>query len=320
MAPKKRNLLFFLAVMRVTFRFQAKKAFLTYSQCDTMTKEDVYYTLNERYGLKRYMIAEELHADEGRHLHCFLEFDRKLNCRRIDAFDINTGEDQYHPNIKVVQRGQENEDNVLKYIQKEDPAPLTNICPRKTWGEMRDEANDADDWLAMVDKYYPKEAANNWERLQYYANQRFKEKDIMSFDDFQPHEGWVCPNELENVQDEALKNILVYGPAGCGKTTWALTFAQKPTLLVTHIDGLKRLKPHHKSIIFDDMDFQHIPTQGQKFLVDREQPREIHIRYRTVIIQKGVQKIFTNNKYPFLNDMSEDANAISRRLNVIIIR
>lgn len=268
----------------MAFRFNATKVLLTYAQCDDLAREDVFFGIDCLYPIKRFMIGEEHHRDGGRHIHAFFEFKKKLDCRLCDCFDINTGRAQHHPNIKVVMRGRENEERVLDYIQKEDVAVLTNIVTRLTWGEIRDTAKDAEDYLTMVEKYYPRDAALNWDRLKSYAEQQFNSNDPMTVPEgWTPHEGYYMPIDLRERYPTNTQSTVVIGPAGCGKTTWAKIVAPKPCLFCTHADGLKRLKPTHRSIIFDDMDFAHWPIQGQKFIVDVEQPREIHIRYKTVV-------------------------------------
>lgn len=109
--------------------------------------------------------------------------------------------------------------------------------------------------------------------------------------------------------DDSLKSLVLLGPPGCGKTNWAKKHAIKPALFVSHLDRLKDLKVGtHKSIIFDDLDFKHLPRTTQIHLVDRENPRDIHIRYRVAHIPAGIQKIFTCNEEPFIRD-----DAVKRR-------
>lgn len=109
--------------------------------------------------------------------------------------------------------------------------------------------------------------------------------------------------------DDSLKSLVLLGPPGCGKTNWAKKNAIKPALFVTHLDRLKDFKVGiHKSIIFDDCDFKYLPRTAQIHLVDRENPRDIHIRYRVAHIPQGIQKIFTCNEEPFIRD-----DAIKRR-------
>lgn len=108
-------------------------------------------------------------------------------------------------------------------------------------------------------------------------------------------------------------SIVITGASGIGKTTYAIKHAPKPSLLVSHIDQLRRFRPgHHKSIIFDDIDFseQHIGKQIQ--LVDSDLPRAIHVRYGVVEIPSKTVKIFTCNEFPFA-----EHEAIRRRIKFI---
>jgi len=302
------------------FRFNAKKVFLTYAQCGEMTKEDVYYTIAEQYPVGRYALAEEKHADEGRHIHAFFEFTRKIDKRNSDCFNVNDGEKQHHPNIKLLGRGKANEERVLEYIAKEDVCPLTNIAPKLTWGEIKDQAQDAAEYLALVEKHYPRDAALAWDRLKSYAEQRYNASDPNTITEYQPHEGYLVPYELSEAVVGTDKSTVVVGPAGCGKTSWAKMIAAKPCLFISHMDGLRKLNKNHKSIIFDDMDFSHYPLQAQKHLLDCENPREIHIRYRTACIPAGMQKIFTANSFPFYEEREDEhLAAIRRRMNLITL-
>lgn len=306
--------------MKLTFRISAKRVFLTYAQCDELTKEEIYFTLAETYNIRKFMLGEETHQDGGRHIHAFLEFINKIDSKNVNCFDINTGTKQFHPNIKGVPRGKDHEERVLNYIQKEDLCPLTNIANKLTWGEIKDQAVNAEEYLKMVEKHYPEKCANNWDRLKSYAEQRFCQEDPSTITEFAPHEGFELPKELKNIQPSKDKCTIIIGRAGSGKTTWAKQVAKKPCLFLSHMDGLRKLTKKHKSIIFDDMCFTHLPIQGQKHILDTENPREIHLRYRTAMIPAGMQKIFTNNKYPFYNEGGcEHTEAIKRRTEVTFI-
>ncbi len=81
--------------------------------------------------------------------------------------------------------------------------------------------------------------------------------------------------------------------------------------MCSHIDDLKRFDPDiHSGIIFDDMDFRHMPRQAQIYITDIDNDRSIHVRYDTVFIPAGTKKIFTCNEegFPFIDDA-----AIKRR-------
>lgn len=107
--------------------------------------------------------------------------------------------------------------------------------------------------------------------------------------------------------------LVLVGPTGCGKTVWARRHAPKPALFVRHLDRLREFNPnYHKSIIFDDMKFTHMPTQAQIHLVDQYCHSDIHCRYTTASIPPGTPKIFTCNERPF-----EDHPAIRRRIHYV---
>jgi len=113
------------------------------------------------------------------------------------------------------------------------------------------------------------------------------------------------------------KSVVLIGRAGTGKTTAAKLFAPKPALFVTHLDILKQFKPeYHKSIIFDDCSFAHLPRETNIFLADRQDARAIHIRYGIATIPAGVFKWFTGNRFPF---QTNDA-AIERRIEVFTLK
>lgn len=117
------------------------------------------------------------------------------------------------------------------------------------------------------------------------------------------------------IREDVKSSWVIVGQSGCGKTSWAKYNAPKPCLFVTHIDDLKHFKSStHKSIIFDDMDFKHLPRTAQIHIVDVNDGRSIHVRYGTAYIPAGIRKIFLANEYPFIEDP-----AISRRVTLLSI-
>lgn len=128
---------------------------------------------------------------------------------------------------------------------------------------------------------------------------------------------------VEYIQDARLRllrpvevgSTWISGPSGIGKTTWAKAYCQLPALWVTHMDDLRLFRAgFHKSIIFDDMSFCHMPRESQIAIADTQQSRSIHIRYGVARIPAGIQKIFTSNVEIFQED-----EAIKRRINKILL-
>lgn len=121
---------------------------------------------------------------------------------------------------------------------------------------------------------------------------------------------------------ESRKPVVICGPTGCGKSTWAKTHAPKPALWVTHLDILRKFDPkYHKSIIFDELRFaggdrdKPWPLESQIQLVDSYDHRDIHVRYGCASIPPGIPKIFTcTGSLPFSKDPQ-----IKRRILVLSV-
>lgn len=78
------------------FRVDSKGFFLTYSQCE-LSKEHVFKSLKfKRPGLEQIIVSRELHANGEPHLHCYLYYGTRFDCRNQAFFDI----DGYHPNVQ----------------------------------------------------------------------------------------------------------------------------------------------------------------------------------------------------------------------------
>jgi len=304
------------------FRFAAKQVFLTYSQiCDHFTKESVYYTIAERFSLDRYTLGEENHVDGGRHIHACFVFSVKLQSRDARYFDINCGvcENDHHPNIERIQRGKANLLRVEEYCRKEDPNPVTNVEPIKTWGEIISESSTQEEYLSLIKKHYPRDFCLSLERLKVTANHLFPDSGINTINTFMwPREeefpeSWATISDHTQTWDPTAKSLVLVGPPGCGKTSWAKQHCPKPALFVRHLDSLIHLTKEHKCIIFDDLEFHHLPVATQKFLTDCTDLGEIHIRYRIGKIPPRMPRIFTANEYPFTNS-GVHAAAIARRI------
>lgn len=105
----------------------------------------------------------------------------------------------------------------------------------------------------------------------------------------------VLPNPVWRWNIRAEKSHVFWGPPGTGKTEYA-KFLLPKALFVTHMDDLGRFDAKvYDGIIFDDMSFTHLPREAQIHLVDFDNPRSIHVRYKVANIPAGTVKIFTTN-------------------------
>ena len=109
-----------------TFRFAAQRAFLTYSQTTlSMTPDwllENHTKILEKVELTEYLICQEIHADGGYHLHCYLKFNRKLDTKNSRFFDVMYYSQRYHPNVQKVK----NVHSLWSYLKK-DNVYITNM-------------------------------------------------------------------------------------------------------------------------------------------------------------------------------------------------
>lgn len=313
---------------RPNFRFAAKRVLLTYSQvCEFMHKEAVFHIIDDKYPISLFRVCEETHQEGGRHIHACFTFYAKVDSRDVGLFDIACGNPDctgnHHPNIRPIAPGQAHWARSIEYCTKEDLDPFTNVADRLTWGQCLEQSNTAAELLGKIKANHPKEYLNNLAKLEYAAAKEFEGEDPNTLREYNfpgEEEPRAWPFIERQVQDwnAATHSLVLEGPAGCGKTTWAKVHCAKPALWVRHPDALNLLRPHHRSIIFDDMCFKHQPPATQKSLTDVIDIAHVHIRYRYVVIPPGISRIFTCNEYPFAEEGAH-ADAIGRRLKRVVL-
>lgn len=286
------------------FRFNSKRAFLTYPQCNE-EHDNLYNSINGQYPIKYAVIAQELHEDGNKHLHAAIEFTKKLDITNEKAFDIKS----FHPNIQSPKKWLA----VIQYCKKDNnfkeygtTSTGTNqqyIC---CYALAKQGFSEEEYFSKCLKERIPFQFAQHaWSLIQRDStSSTLLESTVFT--------GLVQENLLEWTPLIGKSNMLL-GPSGIGKTTIAMRKAPKPCLWVTHMDTLKEFKKDfHKSIIFDDMEFNHMPRAAQLYIVDPEKERQIHIRYGRAKIPGGITKIFTANYWPFIHN----DEAIMRRINV----
>lgn len=114
------------------------------------------------------------------------------------------------------------------------------------------------------------------------------------------------------------KSILITGKAGCGKTEFALDHFKYPCL-ISHMEDLKKINDKTDGLVFDDMSF-HTWNYAQQVIhmLDLAHDRSIKVLYGTVVMKKGMPRIFTCNRE--FNEWipqgaeNEERQAIKRRI------
>jgi hypothetical protein len=123
------------------------------------------------------------------------------------------------------------------------------------------------------------------------------------------------PQEWRVIAEQTFQSLIIWGQAGIGKTQFAMAVLPR-ALVVSHIDDLRLFDPtEHEGIIFDDMNFNHLPRSSQIHLVDWDITRSIHCRFSNATIPMHTKKIFTTNVDDGGIFDTLDA-AISRRIRV----
>lgn len=105
---------------RNNFYFKAKSAFLTYTHTGDITAEDflILLTLHlteKDIGIEYYVIGREEHEDGDYHIHAYLVFDKRIETRLVDFFDIDGFN---HPNIASVKNTKADRERVQEYCRK----------------------------------------------------------------------------------------------------------------------------------------------------------------------------------------------------------
>lgn len=288
--------------MAPSFKFDSQTAFLTYPHCD-LPHSAIIDHLKSIKDLAWARVCSELHEDGQPHRHVVCKFISRVQSRNQRIFDV-AGK---HPNIQPIR----SISRALAYVSKD--GEFTDF------GAVPSERGEDINWMeiaATVDEgqYYMLAHRN---RVAFQYAHKFWElgrKHSCEINDkYEPDISRECTFLQEKQCPDG--TVVLVGPSGCGKTSWAKRVCTKPALWVRHIDVLRSFRPrYHKSIIFDDMSFMHMPREAQIHIVDQTDEAHVHCRYGHAVIPANTQKIFTANDYPFTVDP-----AIDRRVNKIFV-
>lgn len=194
--------------------FDGSDVFLTYPQSPLLTRERIRDFFLALGGVKRFLIARELHDDGNQHFHAYIRWEGRRRFESSDCFDV----DGRHPNI---QRPRSAKD-VVAYCSKDDDNLLANFKPEELadesqsgWRDILSNATGRDDFLARVRARYPQHYVLSLERLVAFCNGHY-ERNKTAYDGRGRSE-FVEPSCLTTWVSESLQvRALRAGPTALG--------------------------------------------------------------------------------------------------------
>ncbi|KAI5980475.1 hypothetical protein F5J12DRAFT_789200 [Pisolithus orientalis] len=219
-----------------TFRWSAKRYFLTYAQIGDRPSDMVReFFENCNPKPSTWKVAVESHQDGGKHWHVIVQFDQAIRSRRADLFDI----DGLHPNV-VTLKSHRDLLTRWEYIHKEEGAeifgpwqgPSGNAEVQDLKEGKRDErfvyirsATTRDDFEDRAKELAPYEWIIHHDKFMSFADKHWKaqrpayESKWTEFPRLPATLAEWASGEMKN--PDRPKTLCVWGPSRTGKTEWA---------------------------------------------------------------------------------------------------
>jgi len=274
------------------FRFNTNTLYLTYSQCPLPNEECLEQLRQalEPNEIVEYIIAEEKHLDGNGHLHCFLILRDRCQSRNQRLVDLTGLEGEiYHPNIQARVKSPK---KCQAYCRK-DGNFLTNMQFKPTsdpWSEMVELAGSGHlkEARELICLEKPRDSI-------IYASQI--NTALLAVTRGRPVN--ITALTMERYPDlpewDKKKTLIIQGESGLGKTCLAKLLLPG-ALFCTHVDTLKSFQIGvHTGIIFDDLEFLHLPRTTQIHVTDTADARDIHCRHSNAYVPEGIPRIITTN-------------------------
>lgn len=288
----------------MSFKFDSHTAFLTYPHCD-LQHDEVINALRVIQDIAWARVCLERHEDGQPHVHVVCKFTKRVQSRQQRVFDIST----HHPNIQRVRSIA----HAIEYCAKDgnyrDYGDVpTSRAKRMEWNAIVEAAKgDPIEWHRVCHE----------QRIQGHVAEGLRKAVNSASVDLDEYDNRPVGEALAMVPTQ-WTSLLLVGHPGIGKTGWAMQHCPRPCLLVKHLDVLRQYRDgYHKSILFDDCDFKHLPRTTQLMLSDYENRIMVHVRYGVAVIPPHVPRLFLCNYgcEPFIDDIAIQG----RRLSVILL-
>lgn len=288
--------------MAPKFRVDRRKFGFTWS-CPVTADEnpisstEVILTFLNGIGPSKYIICCEKHESGKLHYHAWVAFDTKIDTTKASFFDICG----VHPNIILPKGGW------LDYVKKHGDF-ITNLEP-DPWSHALAQTT-ADEALEVLWTKRPRDMCLNAHNVERNVRSRFCLPQVPVFTGpFGPtfHSaaaGW----------NRATHSLHLWGPAGCGKTSFAKTLFPNFTYVKGSIQRLRKIR-FDLPLILDDLSGQQgLEYDELKVLTDIVDGGSIRLLWGEVTIPPGLPRIFlSNTKLPF-GEFDPDKAIYGRRV------
>lgn len=284
------------------FRLNSSGIFLTYSQCPA-TKEQILEAIQTLAGakgwqLKKYLIAQELHEDGNYHIHAFFKFEKKLDIRDSHVFDLEAGDETYHPNIA----GARNEAAVARYCTKDGDYISDFYALCSAWTEAAS-APTVGDALAILREKEAKTLQTCFGNILSFHNYIRKDHTTIH----PPNGLTYFPNVLMpmvewvelflHTNTERPPCLILVGDSRCGKTSWAKSLA--PHMYFRGQINWDEWNETAQLLVIDDIGWKFIP-QKKAILTCMNLPTTINPKYgklRTITTRQKVIVCMNREEY-----------------------
>lgn len=155
-----------------SFDLHCRYALLTYAQCGDLSGDAVGNFLFS-LGFKS-VIGRERHADEGIHLHVFVDFGKKRRFRRANAFDVSGRHPNISPSRGTPEKGYDYsiKDGDVVYKSLDRPGREGHGSSVSKWAAITSACDQRTFW-DLVHELDPKSAACSFTQLQKYCDWKY---------------------------------------------------------------------------------------------------------------------------------------------------
>lgn len=304
------------------FDFNAKTAFLTYSQVtEAVTAASLFGYWRHKDRVIKVLVGSELHQDGGKHYHCLIEFEDKMHTRNIRYFDY----EGFHPNIARPR----NKKNCMKYCIKDGDymnhgwdidghTEIAQMVRDAASMESREEA------LKAIVLRGGDKALKLWHQVDAYLGilqnpiKRYEPVKIWPIEfpmvgEHAPILEQACANFIgtilvpEGGRTDAHKSLWLYGPSRSGKTTLARSLGRH-----WYMNGMWNAEQLDESAEYGVMD--DIPWENMKFnykgilgwqtditVTDKYRRKTVYAGGKGVIVCTNTKPLFSYDEMEWLN-------------------